>query len=527
MQYFSSQLRDRLAVLLLLFSAGLAAMVLVAPWLVLHQPFVVFSGLLLLAILLLGRKALRRPPISLLFVLIAAGLTMPFVVVYRAFGQIDMISFLFHAKAGIAGVSPWMLRDEILITLCALISVSLVTYLLSSMPRLRYLPPLVAALLVLTNPYVMFQAKILLQPVPDVDLAAMVVTPQTAMNPQPPDIVHIYLEGLDRRFLDPTLEPVTANTLQALEAQGLSFTDVRQVAGTGWSIAGMVASQCGVPLVPRGFLKNEVTESIADRFLPGVTCLGDILAKQNYRKTFVMGSEVQFAAIGTFFRTHQYQKSIAQKEMQEIFTPEELAKASVVWFSDDQMVYDVARMEFAEALRDDRPFMLTLSTVGPHGVPNYLSRQCTSDGQAVQTTDILAAARCLTGLTAELVAEMQESHQRSERPNGLRFILQSDHLNHGHQVLSDDPKILVNTVILIGGPEKAVLNDQTGTMLDVYPTLLDWLGFPAAGGKAGLGVSLLSSDAGDTLVETWELPVLDRIVMNNMAMFEKLWEGSR
>lgn len=64
-------------------------------------------------------------------------------------------------------------------------------------------------------------------------------------------------------------------------------------------------------------------------------------------------------------------------------------------------------------------------------------------------------------------------------------------------------------------------------MLDVFPTLLDWLGFPADGGKAGLGVSLLSADAEDTLVKKWDLPVLDRIVMSNITLFEEVWKGSQ
>jgi len=526
MQILNRQLRDRLALLLLLLGAGLAVMVLVAPGVLVSQPVLVFSGLLLAAIILLGRKSLRVPPISLIVTVMAAALALPFVVVYRAFGQVDMISFLFHAKAGITGVSPWMLRDEIMISLCALTSIILISYLLSSRPKLRHLPLVTAALLVLSNPFVVFQAKLLLQPVPDVDLASKVVTPQIAENLLPPDIVYIYLEGLDRRFLDPDIAPETAKVLRKLEAQGLSFTDVRQVAGTGWSIAGMVASQCGVPLLPRGYLKREVTESVADRFLPGVACLGDLLGGQGYRQTFVMGAEAQFAGTVAFYLTHRYQKAIAQKDMMAIFPPEELAKASVVWFSDDQMVYDVARMEFADALADNRPFLLTIATIGPHGVPNYLSRQCSSDGQAVHTKDVIEAGRCLTGMTEQLVADMQESHHRSGRPNELRFILQSDHLNHGHQALPDDPELALNLLILIGGSERGVTNARTGTMLDVFPTVLDWLGFPVAGGKAGLGVSLLSPDAGDTLIETWDMPVLDRIVMTNMPMFEKLWEGS-
>ncbi|MBN8631006.1 MAG: sulfatase-like hydrolase/transferase [Rhodobacterales bacterium] len=513
--------------MLLLTGAGLAVMVLVAPWLVISQPVLVFPGLLLAAILLLGRKALRRPPVSLSLVVIAAILALPFVVVYRAFGEVDMISFLFHLNAGIAGVSPWVLQDEIQIALCALISIILITYLLSSLPRLRHLPMLVAALLVLGNPFLTFQAKRLLQPVPDVDLAAKIVKPQIAANPLPPDIVYIYLEGLDRRFFDPDLGAETAKILRALEGQGLSFTDIRQVAGTGWSIAGMVASQCGVPLIPRGYLRNEVIESVDDRFLPGVTCLGDVLAGQGYRQTFVMGAEARFAGTVAFYLTHQYQNAIAQREMENIFPPEELAKASVVYYSDDQMIYDSARIEFANALAGDRPFLITISTGGPHGVePNYLSRQCTSDGQAVMTADVFEAARCLMELTEHLVADLQESHRRSGRPNGLRIILQSDHLNHARKVLPDDPKLAVNTVILIGGAEKGVSNARPGSMLDVYPTVLDWLGFTVAGGKAGLGVSLLSSEAGDALAANWDLPVLERIVMHNMTMFDGLWEGS-
>jgi len=224
MQILNRQFRDRLALLLLLLGAGLAVMVLVAPGVLVSQPVLVFSGLLLAAIILLGRKSLRVPPISLIVTVMAAALALPFVVVYRAFGQVDMISFLFHAKAGITGVSPWMLRDEIMISLCALTSIILISYLLSSRPKLRHLPLVTAALLVLSNPFVVFQAKLLLQPVPDVDLAATVVTPQIAENPLPPDIVYIYLEGLDRRFLDPDIAPETAKVLHKLEAQGLSFT---------------------------------------------------------------------------------------------------------------------------------------------------------------------------------------------------------------------------------------------------------------------------------------------------------------
>ena len=490
------------------------------------RPVLIFCCIICIALMLLGRKAFSRPSKSMVAMVVAAALALPFLVIYRVFDQVDMMSFLFHAEAGINGVSPDMLRDDILTTLGSLIGLLLISYLMSSVRWLRHLPLLTAIVLLLGNPFVVYQAKRLLQPVPDVDLAALLTKPEIGPNPLPPDIVYIYLEGSDRRFLDPDLAPKAAVALRDLERQGLSLTGIRQVAGTGWSIAGMVASQCGVPLMPRGFLSNNILESIDESFLPGVTCLSDLLARQGYQQTFVMGAEAKFAGTAAFYRTHGYQRTISQKDMQALFSPDEIAKANVVWFADDQMIYDTARVSFVQALRADAPFLFTIETIGPHGVPNYLSRQCTGDGQAAATRDVFLAADCLMELTTVLVADLQDLHRQSGRANGLRIILQSDHLNHARHLLTDDPKLALNTVILIGGTERGVKNDNAGTMLDVFPTVLDWLGFPVSGGKAGIGVSLLSPDAGTALAARWDVDMLDRIVMQNLPIFEQLWKGS-
>ncbi|MEK9943113.1 MAG: hypothetical protein VW771_11650, partial [Gammaproteobacteria bacterium] len=63
------------------------------------------------------------------------------------------------------------------------------------------------------------------------------------------NLVYIYLESLERTYLDETLFPGLTPNLARLEREGLSLTNLRQVPATGWTIAGMVASQCGQPLV--------------------------------------------------------------------------------------------------------------------------------------------------------------------------------------------------------------------------------------------------------------------------------------
>jgi phosphoglycerol transferase len=411
-------MREYLAVFLLGIGILVISTVFVTPWLpeawlnarlhLLRAPFLIFYLIYLAALFLLGRKALRRPPLSMIFLIIAAVTAFPFGVIFLAFGEVDMISVLFHLQAGVFGLGPGALKTEILTTLGCLCCLIVACYLISAVPWMRHVPWVAGMLLVLGNPYLLFQVKRWLLPVPDVDLTAYVAGPKIAANPQPPDIVYIYLEGLDRRFLDPALGPETATTLGEMEGQGLSFSGIGQVAGTGWSIAGMVASQCGMPLLPRGNLHDVIVESVGESFLPSLTCLGDLLVGQGYEATFIMGAEARFAGTAAFFRTHGYARTITKQDMASAFTPDEVKAADVTWYVDDQMVFDVARAQFAKALTQEPPFLMTIATIGAHGKLSYLSRDCTRNGQAVTTSDVFAAAQCMVGLTARFVADAQD-----------------------------------------------------------------------------------------------------------------------
>lgn len=63
-------------------------------------------------------------------------------------------------------------------------------------------------------------------------------------------------------------------------------------------------------------------------------------------------------------------------------------------------------------------------------------------------------------------------------------------------------------------------------MMDVYPTILAWLGFVAPDARAGLGRSLIAEGAGPSLVAEFGAEGFDRLIRRNVAMFGRLWEGS-
>lgn len=120
-----------------------------------------------------------------------------------------------------------------------------------------------------------------------------------------PNIVLIYAESLEQRYFDETVFPGLLPNLKRLRGQSLDFSNVSQGVGAGWTVGGMVASQCGYPLAgSHGVTGNDF--SVFDQFLPKATCLGDLLDKDGYRLTFIGGADARFAGKGLFLGSHGY-----------------------------------------------------------------------------------------------------------------------------------------------------------------------------------------------------------------------------
>ncbi|KKL11807.1 hypothetical protein LCGC14_2542070, partial [marine sediment metagenome] len=62
------------------------------------------------------------------------------------------------------------------------------------------------------------------------------------------NLVFIYAESLERTYFDESIFPGLITGLRELESRSTTFTNVRQVNNTTWTIAGLVSSQCGLPL---------------------------------------------------------------------------------------------------------------------------------------------------------------------------------------------------------------------------------------------------------------------------------------
>ena len=58
-------------------------------------------------------------------------------------------------------------------------------------------------------------------------------------------------------------------------------------------------------------------------------------------------------------------------------------------------------------------------------------------------------------------------------------------------------------------------------MMDIYPTILDMMGYTPVDGRAGIGVSAFAD--GQTLIEERGLKALDKAIYADSALRNRLW----
>lgn len=101
------------------------------------------------------------------------------------------------------------------------------------------------------------------------------------------NLLLIYLESVEAIYTDEAIFRGLTSELNRYRAQGLNFDNVRQTLGTGWTIAGMLASQCGTPLLLSSI--TGVNDAMEYGFFDKAICLGDILRQAGYVQSFMGG----------------------------------------------------------------------------------------------------------------------------------------------------------------------------------------------------------------------------------------------
>lgn len=280
------------------------------------------------------------------------------------------------------------------------------------------------------------------------------------------NLVLIYLESLEQAFFDDKLFPGLMPQLSALRAGGRNYTQIEQANGTEFTIAGLVASQCGTPLLRIDNSERvNGNDLVKDGFLKRANCLGDILRANGYQQVYLGGADVQFAGKGAFLTAHGYDEVNGLEGLGPQLPP----AAANPWGLYDDALFELAWARFEQLAQGEAPFNLTLLTLDTH-IPARPSKSCNPYG-ARKNRD-LDAAHCTDQVVGSFVRRLQAHPAWAQTV----VVLMSDHLAFIPVVEkllpTDYPRRLTVTVLNGGSSGNSVV---AGTHMDIAPTLLDQL----------------------------------------------------
>ncbi len=328
-----------------------------------------------------------------------------------------------------------------------------------------------------------------------------------------PNFVFIYAESLERTYFDERIFPGLITELRSLETRATSFTNILSLYGTGFTMGGLVASQCGIPLFTPA---HPNSMSGMDSFLPGAVGLGDLLHEQGYYLSFWGGAPRGFGGKDKFLTSHHFDEVIGFSELHPKI-PDRTYISNWGIYDDD--LFNLVFERFTELAEQKKHFGLFLLTLDTHSPDGHRSKTVAASSYGDGSNPILNAVKGSDRLLGEFVRRLQAS------PYGKNtvIVIASDHVsmpNAASALLARGERRNLFLVLDPRQPTGRTVN-RLGSTLDTGSTLLPFLGFK---GRIGLGRDLL-----DPTVDDAEIAHIHdtQVLLSWSAEIEKFWEFPR
>lgn len=311
--------------------------------------------------------------------------------------------------------------------------------------------------------------------------ASNYLVPTTAtLHPAPhtKNLVLVYGEGLETTYADPHL--FERNLLQPLtDLGGVSFSRYKQMPGTGWTMAAIVSTQCGVPFKTVSLWDVTRQGENLPHFLAGANCLSDLLHSFGYRNVFMGGASLDYSGKGTFLREHHYDEAYGRREWRQAGVTEDRISG---WGLHDDDLFANARNKLRELHAAHQPFNLVVLTVDTHLPSGQVSAQCKARG--VQALDDII------GCSASQIADFVRFVHDEGFDEDTNVVVLGDHLSMRNSLwdrLQDAPNRHVFNAFFARQP--LAKNREDIVHFDLLPTLLEFIGIPSDNGRLALGTS--------------------------------------
>ena len=317
---------------------------------------------------------------------------------------------------------------------------------------------------------------------------------------KPKNLIYIYMESMETTYASKDVggEQPEINyipNLTRMAGENISFSDEEGLGGfisamnTDWTMAAMWATQTGAafnfPIDGNSDFGNQ------EHFARNTVTLGDILNKKGYYQEFLCGSDATFGGRKAFYEQHGdfrvYDLYTAEEE--GYLTPEE----EVNWGIEDWRLYDIAKDELTRIAAGDQPFNFTLLTVDTHHFDGWICPLC-SDTYPGQLANVLICAD-------KQINDFIEWCKLQDWYADTVIVIQGDHPRMDQSLVSYAKDRMVYNCFINTGYDAAKLklkNRQFNTM-DIFPTVLEAMGYRVPDDRLGLGTGMFSGK--ETLCE--------------------------
>ncbi|WP_100065202.1 LTA synthase family protein [Miniphocaeibacter massiliensis] len=282
----------------------------------------------------------------------------------------------------------------------------------------------------------------------------------------------------------------------------------KQLDGTSWTVAGMTASQTGLPI--KGFANNDYK---SEKFLEGAYGLGDILQKEGYNMEVIMGSEAEFGGKKQLYQRHGNYKIF---DFNYACNTGRYNREDKVWWGyDDSHLFQWSKEEALKLAQEDKPFNLVIETVNTHYRDGYLEEGAPLKYDT-QYENVYSHSSSQIGDFIEW-AKQQDFYEDTT------IVVIGDHLGmqdnfYTNNMVENYERTVYNTII---NPRIEAKNNKNRNFstFDMAPTILASIGAEIEGNKLGLGVNLYSGEK--TLLEKYGFDYIDEELKKNSTFYNE------
>ncbi|MDH5718459.1 MAG: LTA synthase family protein [Spirochaetia bacterium] len=334
------------------------------------------------------------------------------------------------------------------------------------------------------------------------------------------NLIVIYVESLESSFVsvdegglfESDLMP-EINTLAKLNIN-FSHNDkiggFKQLYGTSWTIAGLIASTCGIPLkLP--FEKN-LYDNKYRYFLPGANCLTDILAANDYNISFLLGSSKDFAGIDIFLKNH------GQIPVKDFNYYKSVGKIDInynrgKWGIEDNRLYALAKEELSDLSMNKQPFAFFMMTIDTHMSDEFLDKRiCEKKNE--REYKYIDVMRCASMQLDNFVNWIKKQKFYKD----TTVVILGDHLSMNKKIFPEGKGRKILNIFINARKKPRFMKSRYFSHFDIYPSILVSMGANLDNKGIALGRSLF--DKNQTLLEKYSARIMNAELIKRSKIYD-------